>query len=502
MPTPSISPASLEAMLPIPAGTPLTVPEMCRGLRPLFHPAPNLSPRLREFCRGLESAFLELGIRVLDPEEAAGPDGRIRAGTVVLAPGLFADELLAINRVETLYNNIIVGIYDEPPPLAGSSGAQERLDAVVGRLARDMVHILIFVTAGSWTVCTMNGGVAVFDTPRPTARDVARTLVPKLTAQVVPPRAEDFEVMEGTLDTASPFFLEAARDFRECGRLWEENPVLLTHTSTDGLEYRSPFYRRIVRRYLDRRSGMSYGFFARQLPVHTEAATPVEKGSEGGMDPVWADGELRVPVRAAGRVFMVKVPPVRVLTTRSGCRKTRVEAERDLLEIGIRAGKPYIRTPAAAAEGAAVRPSFDTLTILAHALGNTIAAAIIRAVSPGAPFPRLLASSGASMTHWHDYPQEDELPAGYFLHGSANPPVSCSTPQSAAYSLLGKIDALETALGTEKEGGRGASLYLGDVHVEPNHGTNIVGVLSLAETAGMLNPETAARKGDSSPLPG
>ena len=100
---------------------------------------------------------------------------------------------------------------------------------------------------------------------------------------------------------------------------------------------------------------------------------------------------------------------------------------------------------------------------------------------PGASFPCHLARFGASITHWHDYPQSELLPEGYFLHGEQNPPVSCSTPQSAVYSLRGKIEALEKALqnGTE---------YKGDIHVEPNHGTNIVGMLSLTETAELLNP--------------
>jgi hypothetical protein len=484
----SISEASLGAMLGIPAGTPLTIPAMCRGLRPVFYPAPNMSGRLKVFVRSLQSAFEALGIKTESPETASGPDGRILAGRVVIAPGIFPDNELAINRVSTLYNNIIVGIYDEPPPLSGQSGAQERLDAIVARLARDMVHILIYVTAESWTICTMNGGVAVFQTPLPCVEDVRSTLVPKLTAQVVPPRPKDFMIREGELSTRSPFFLEAAEDFRISGRLWERSPVLLTHTSTDNLEYRSGYYRRIVRRYLDERSGMSYGFFARQLPVRVEAAVPVAYEDVSGMAPVKDPGGLRVPVRVEGTVYMIKVPTVRVLTTRSGCRKTAVEPLRDLLEIGMEDGRPYITTPALSEEGTTPRPSFDSLTILAHALGNALVASILLSINPGSTFARRLGESGASLTHWHGYPEEENLPDGYFMHGTANPPVSCSTPQSAAYSIIGKIEGLEQALQAKSACTGGAAGYMGDVHVEPNHGTNIIGVLSLSETAAALNP--------------
>ncbi|ABB24893.1 hypothetical protein [Pelodictyon luteolum] len=484
-----ISEASLGAMLGIPALTPLTLTAMCRGLRPVFHPAPHISGRLKAFSGGLQSAFDALGIKVESPEAASGADGRILPGRVVFSPGVLPDHELAINRVSTLYNNMIVGIYDEPPPLSSQSGAQERLDAIVARLARDMVHILIYVTAESWTICTMNGGVAEFHTPLPSVEDVRSTLVPKLTAQVVPPRPEDFILRKGELDTSSPFFLAAAEDFRSSGRLWERSPELLTHTSTDSLEYRSGYYRRIVRRYLDERSGMSYGFFARQLPVRVEAAVPVAYGDTYGMEPVKDPGGLRVPVRVGGRVYMIKVPTVRVLTTRSGCRKTAVEPLRDLLEIGMENGRAYISTPAHGEESPAPRPSFDTLTILAHALGNALVAAVLLSILPDPVFARLLGESGASLTHWHGYPEEATLPEGYFMHGTANPPVSCSTPQSAAYSLLGKIDALERALQAGGVRAGGAAGYRGDVHVEPNHGTNIVGVLSLSETAAALNPE-------------
>lgn len=426
-----------------------------------------------------------LEITVLSEEDASGSDGRFIPGTVVFAPGSFPDKLLAINRVSTLYNNIIVGIYDEPAPLTTAALPQERLDAIVGRLARDMVHILIFVTDQSWTICTMNGGVVTFNTPLPTVEDVRCTLIPKLTAQVVPPRPEDLDIEHGTLKTDTELFQSVGEDFAECSRLWRENQCLLTHTSTAGLEYRSDFYKRIVARYLDQRSGMSYGFFARQLPVAVEPATLCNDSFGSEEREIENDVAMRVRIRVAGKTFLVAVPSVSVITTRSGCRKNHLDPRHDLVEIGITAGRAWLKTPSGVSAANSAKPSFDTLTILAHALGNAITASILMSIRPDALFPGHLARYGASMTHWHDYPQRGMLPEGYYLHGAENPPVSCSTPQSAAYSLLGKITALEQALENEAE-------YRGDVHIEPNHGTNIVGMLSLAETAAILNPEAVA----------
>ncbi|HHE32875.1 MAG TPA: hypothetical protein ENL07_09720, partial [Chlorobaculum parvum] len=128
------------------------------------------------------------------------------------------------------------------------------------------------------------------------------------------------------------------------------------------------------------------------------------------------------------------------------------------------------------------RPSFDTLTIIAHAVGNTMIASILRTLRPDSRFPKLLERFGSGMTHWHHYPDDDMIPKGYIKHGKENPPVSCSTPQSAAYSLLGKLEALERALeaGTD---------YRGDVHIEPGHGTNVVGAATLSDMAEFLNGE-------------
>jgi hypothetical protein len=466
------SPATFHHLLGIAEETPLSLDEMCEELRCVLYPAQSMTTRLERFSLALAEAMRSLGIAVEPYCESSLVKGRFQPGTVILAPGTFTDCELAINKVSTLYNNIIVGIYDEQPPLSEDALPQQRLDAIVRKLARDMVHILVYVTENTWTICTMNGGVVTFSTPVPLKEDIRSTLVPKLTAQVVPPKTEDLDFRQGLLQQASPEFRAAAADFLSGSNAWAATGMLLTHTSTDGLDYRNDFYRKIVARYLDRRSGMSYGFFARQLPLKAKPAIP----GNGNEKPC----EGMVPVRIGEQIMMVPVPDVRVLTTRSGCRKHSLDIDTDLVEIGIENGCAYLKTPAGLPENMVTRPSFDTLTILAHALGNAFVASILNTLRPGSLFTKMLEKRGASMTHWHGYPDCDNLPEGYFVHGSGNPPVSCSTPQSAAYSLAGKIEALEQAMESDKE-------YLGDVHIEPNHGTNIVGVLSLGQTAMQLN---------------
>ncbi len=448
---------------------------MAEKLRITFAPIAIRDERLEQFVARLRAVLLECGCRVCTIENACGTDGRISPGTAIIAPGSTTDRDLPINRVSTLYDNIIVGIFNEPPPVQPGEPPQKTLDAVVGRLAWEMVHLLIYVTDDAWTICGMNGGVTTCETSLPGRDDVLGKLVPKLTAQVVPPKAGEIDIRHGGFDTADPAFTDIAADFVECGRLWHGNPVLTSHTSPATLTYRSERYRRIVARYLDDRNGMSYGFFARQLP--TAAAPAVEEPAH--YEPV--PGEASVGIRIAGKQYIVPVPEVRVITTRSGCRKTELDSRTDLVETGLSRGRVWIATPSNLTSEQPVRPSFDTLTIVAHALGNALVASLLQTLRPGsAAFPERLARSGASMTHWHDYPETASVPKGYIVHGTDNPPVSCSTPQSAAYSLLGKLEALDRAISEGKA-------YLGDLHIEPGHGTNLVGVLSLTETAAWMN---------------
>ena len=484
----NISLASLGHLLGISPSTPLETGDMCRKLQLVFLPAKKKTPRLQCFTSSLINACNVLGIQVFSEDEACRSDGKFKPGMVVIAPGSFKDELLAINRVSTLYDNIIVGIHDEPAPLTEASLPQERLDRIVGKLAWDMVHISIYITNDSWTICTMNGGFVRFDGSCPLPSDVLKTLVPKLTAQVVPPKPSNFDHRPGgfTLGHTETAH-EVSADFTRCSSLWSSNSYFLTHTSRETLKYRSPFYKKIVARYLDQRSGMSYGFFARQLPVSAPRAFRLKEYSSSLSETELREAPLLhlenkhyVPINVLNEWLLVEPVPVTVITTRSGCQKTSLNPETDLVAISLDQGNITLMTPHMLSEASESRPSFDTLTILSHALGNTFIASILQTIRPSWQFPVILARMGASMTHWHGYPEDSAIPEGYFLHGGNKPPVSCSTPQSAAYSLLGKIEALEQALQKNQE-------YKGDIHIEPNHGTNIVGSYSLTETAVLIN---------------
>ena len=458
------APAALAARLlgaPVP---PLTVGAMARALEVTFFPPHERSATLDAFTSALADALREAGATVTPYEAALGESGKVRPDVVVIEQGEGPDGGLAIHHVSSLYRNPLVAVYERPCPVGPDAPLQEGLDAIVGVLAWNLTHTPIFVHEGTWTVCTMNGAVIRCGSAAEVAQAVREALVPKLSAQVKPPDPSTLDIVPGGLDVQAEGLAHHADDMMAAARVWARSGLMLAHTSIDDLAYRSRFYRRIVAAYLDHRTGMSYGFMARQLPVDVPAARRAE-----GAEPVpgWARLTL------GGETWLVPTPEVQVLGTRSGCEKTNLDPATDLVRLRLAHGRIALDTPAGT-DPTHCRPSYDTLAILAHAAGNAVAASLLRAHDPDDLFATTLATDGLSLSHWHAYPEG--APPHHTLHGEANPPVSCSTPQSAVYAFAGKLDALAPRLGT-------ATPYHGDVHVEPHHGTNVTGVLSLEDVA-------------------
>ncbi len=467
---------------------PLTLSEMAHSLNVTFYPPHQESERLSRFADRLRDTLDALGVNVIPYDEALDPSnpGKVRPGIVIVEQGEGKTEDLAINRVPGLYQNPLVSLREGSVPIPENADLQTTLDTIVGVLAWNLTHVPIFVGEKSWDVCTMNGAVIRFGDWENMQSDVLHSLIPKLTAQVVPPKASEILYREGNLDIVRDGYAGYVDDFLEASKVWKRNGFMLAHTSIDALRYRNPFYRRIVAAYLDHRTGMSYGFMAYQLPVAVEPAVPLSRlnGAMKGVD--WDEkaihnvgGRLLARVEFLGETWIVPIPDVWLLSTRSGCNKTRIDPHRDIVRMGLVGQQIVFETPVNVT-ASECRPSYDTLAILAHALGNVIVAGLLSAFDPDAEFSTTLQNHGLSVSHWHGYLGDQRIPEGYLLHGSLNPPVSCSTPQSAVFALSSKLQALEGNIERRKE-------YRGDVHVEPHHGTNMTGCLTLTQTAAWVD---------------
>lgn len=473
-------------LLDIEGEIPLTPQKMAESMTVTFKKPHKKSDRLDHFSDKLRSAFIELGVEIIPFKESLNPDGRVRPGVIIVEQGEGKDEDLAIRDVSSLYENPVVALFDTPPPIPDNPTLQETLDSIVGVLAYHLTHVPIFVEEDNWTLCTMNGAVVRCGSWEDPRHDVLNSFIPKLAAQVVPPKRDEINYREGVFDAVESGFEPFIEDFMKAAGIWRNNGLMLAHTSLDDLEFRNRFYKRIVSRYLDNRTGMSYGFLVKQLPVLVKPAVKAEDAgqygynlSENGSPLIQTEDGLLVRIRQFGTEWIVELPDVWLLSTRSGCNKTDLNPERDILRLGLHDGRITLDVPPESS-AEECRPSYDTYAILAHAIGNVITASILLNLDSGAHMPRMLAKNGLSISHWHGYPDKTYPLPGYVIHGEKRPPVSCSTPQSAAFAFEGKRRSLELFEET-------LSGFRGDIHIEPHHGTNITGTMTLAESAAWVD---------------
>jgi len=470
----AFSSEAAEAVLGIPRDVPLTVQTMAGQLRVTFFPHSRMTPRLETFVVRLERVLRDLGVAIVPWSSALSTDGRekVHEGIVVIAAGEMVDGKLPVNFIGNLRRTTIVGIVDAPCPAGSGQANQAKLDSIVQELSWNIVQVILFVEEDRWTICTMNGAIIPCKIDDAFRVDVEQTLISKVAAPVVPPHAADYRFEEGSLNLTDPRIAPYVRDFEEGAPLWERTGVMLFHTSTASLRFRNSFYRRIAAAYLDRRSGMSYGFLARQIPTPltpalTKDAADALLGSESWLRDgvVRHDGKLYVRLSHGGESMLAEVPRVRMLVTRSGCDKSHIDGHRDLMLMELTVGEITFRTPKGMAD-VDYRPSYDTQTILAHGVGNALLASVMAAEAPDAPFLSDFVRSGVALAHWHGGLDVRLLPEGYHVFGARSPPVSCSTHQSSFYALEGKLAVLN--------GDRAALRHhRGDVHIEPHHGINV-----------------------------
>ena len=468
---------------------PLTSEDMAKSLRVAFYPAVSSHYNVDNFLEKLRLCLLGFEVNIITYQQALneGSQGRIGKGIVLVAPGEGKTGDLAIDHVTSLSNNMVVAVLGGKHPGLGAGALQKRVDALVSALVWHMAHVIIYVDDATWTVCNMNGAIDTYSHAALKER-VLDSLIPKLAAPIVPPQKDDFEIEKHPFDASGRDFESQVRDMLAGSKLWGKAGLLASQTKMTELEFRTGRYRRIAAAFLSHRTGMSYGFLARQLPLVAPPAVDLDELDEsppvvrlldwGQKDFYEVEGHLYVALKLMNKRYLIRVPNVSVICTRSGCEKTHLDPDKDLLRLSLVDGRVFVAVPKYRDVEDECQPSFDTVTILAHAVGNAIVASALAKLKSSATFHTMLERNGLALAHWHGFVYSSELPMGYELHGLTNPPVPCSTPQAAIFALSGKLVALQRSLEAGVD-------YVGDVHVEPSHGTNITGN-SLVELAGLV----------------
>lgn len=398
---------------------------------------------------------------------------KIEPGTSVLAAGDGRTGNLPVDYMSDFRDVTILTVIDRPDDVEEGMPFTDHYETAIELFCYYMTNVVVGVDDDQWFIYNFNGSHPFYDRDGDLEEQLLRSLIPKLAAPIRPPKLSSFDVREEAFDPTDVEHAPIVDEIVASGALLEESDLYPPGMDLEQIPWRNAFYRWAQKIHLDERTGMSYGFLARQLPTETARVVPAED----------APDELGVEVPPAGQVdragdrlvatldtpegpLSLTVPTVRVMTLRSGCDKTNPDPDTDLVKLGLDHGQMIMETPIGTRIEEGYRPSFDTKVILAHGVGNAIVASVLEHLRDDAPFARQLTEEGMALAHWHGYPNPEHVPDGWHVHGADEPPVSCGTPQSGLFALQGKLDAFQRALAEDLP-------FRGDVHIEAQHGTNL-----------------------------
>lgn len=405
---------------------------------------------------------------------------KIKKGISVVCIGEQKLEDLPMKYIYSFKDNSIITILDFPKAIETDSSFDEHYKISMDLFVHNMTNIVIGVDKEKWILYNFNASHPVYSLETNFKENILQSLVPKVVAPIRPYKLKEFIIKEHAFNINDSFHKPFAEQIVRGAEKFGKTNLYPKGRKIDDLPFRNSFSKWIGKLHLDHRNGMSFGFLAHQLPVQVPF---IEKTTITTDEFFVRDSRWFISFMIGSEKYELAIPDVWVLTQKSGSNKTSVNPETDLIKIGLSKGQMIIETQGNI--DSTYKPSFDTKVILAHALGNAIIASILKTINPGNNFSKRIETKGISLSHWHGYIHPDFVPEGFFVHGKKNPQVACSSPQSALYAMSGKLETFLNTVESKKE-------YIGDIHIEPQHGVN-VNYHSLEELADYLvnNPEAS-----------
>ena len=467
----------ITKLLGIKEAIPLTPSEMAKSIKVTFHPVVYGSAEVQKFAKDIEAAMRSVGVTILPYEEATTSSNskeKVRKGIVTFVVGEREGMDLPIRHVMTSTDNPIVTIIDMPDEvregLSSGFSYKKHMDIGLNLFTWHMCQVAICVDKNSWIIYSFNGFSEFYKRNTGFEGNVLNNFIPKVATRVKPLKISEFKVQ---LKKRSFVYENSARplikDLTDCDILFSRTRLFSVAKRIDELRYKGKIYKKIASMHLDERKGMSYGFIARQFPIKLPNLIPLGKKRHnlnfGDKDWLIKKNKSFVKIEIPEGTFALEIPPVWVLMTRSGCDKTELDPNFDIIKIGMINREFVMEIPPNINLNDDYRPSFDTRLIFSHCLASVVYGSILKKLRKEALYPKMIENSGLAITHWHgDY--LPTLPPGWYVYGKDSPPVLCSSPQSAIYAFRGKEQAVLQSLRSETP-------FLGDVHIEPQHGLNI-----------------------------
>lgn len=395
---------------------------------------------------------------------------RIKPGISVLALGEYPKGDLPMDYTASFRRTSVITILEMPDHISKSSSFEEHFTTALDLFTHHMTNIVIGASHSKWLLYNFNASHPIFSRTENFRNNLLQALIPKIFAPIQPPSLSNFIIDQETFDANDDTHKRLVKDMVKGGRLLDKTELYPDGRHLEELSFRNSFYEWIGRLHIDKRNGMSFGFLARQMPVQINELHSLGNASDKKINIkeglIKHGNDLYIIVEINNEKFALKLPEVWVLTQRSGSDKTDMDPVNDLVKLGLVSGKMHLRTPKGVEIQDGYRPSFDTKVILAHALGNAIAACIFHHFDQQQDFVSQITNDGMAIAHWHGYFNQDYIPEGYYIHGTSRPHVACSSPQSALFALKGKLNRVRQVLDKNET-------FQGDIHIEPHHGINV-----------------------------
>lgn len=387
---------------------------------------------------------------------------KIKKNISVVCVGDFNNDDLPMKYITNFKDNSIITIVDFPAGIDEQTPFDIHFKTSMKLFVHHMTNIIIGVAEGKWILYNFNASHPIYPIDDSFKDQVLNALVPKIVAPIRPYKLDEFQLSVKGFSVHDNVHSAAVSDMKLGTEKISTLNLYPPPVKLEDLSFRDDFCRWLVNLHLDSRKGMSFGFFARQLPTPLGAVYEVDTDRDFFVQ----DDKYFLVLSLKGKKYAVEVPGVWVLTQKSGTNKVNINIEKDFVKLGLYQGQMKMQISEGSVIDVTQKPSFDTKVILAHALGNLIIASLLNYINPEHDFVKQFKSEGFAIVHWHGYFHPESIPVGMHIHGLHNPHVACSSPQSALYALSGKLDTFKKAFDKDE-------YYKGDIHVEPHHGINI-----------------------------
>ncbi len=368
----------------------------------------------------------------------------------------WADDF-TVGYLQDPYNTQVITIMSLDPEFENEDTTYERkISLGLKNLINNMSEIVIGVSDSKFAIINMNLSDSIY-THDQLDDFVLYSLIPKIYAPIKPPVLTRFSVSEYD-----------PKEFEYAGKLSALGADL---KSTDLFPAGSKFidaikrlsHRDVANKILDGRTGVSYGFIALAEPPGYDGDKYIDGSAWNSLQeiPGYNPDEVRaapndrwyVRTLLGGETEYQQVPDIWIVTSRSGCDKTNLNPDSDIVRIGLVKGKLHLQIPRGVDLGRKdIRPSFDTYVILSQALSSALYA------------PSLIEKE-MSILHFHGYPDPCWFGVSEHHAGARNPSLPCGTVEAA---LLNYSAVYETAT---RNGSDIKLLCL----VESDHGVNVLG---------------------------